>query len=1042
LRPRQRGATIERTFRTPVSRMQPSSAEKLVVVGGVAGGATAAARARRLDEACEIIVFDRGPFISFANCGLPYYVGDVIADEGKLLLASPELFRDRFRIDVRVQQEVLQIDRERRLVHVRDLRTDRAYSESYTKLVLSPGAQPLRPSIPGIDLPGIFVLRTIPDSRSIREFLHDGTARRATIVGAGFIGLEMAENLVARGLEVTVVEKAHQVLPPLDPEMAVLLEQRLRERGVTVITGDGVSGFRRGPDQALTVALESGGALETDLVILGIGVRPETQLARAAGIALGSTGGIAVDAQMRTNDPNIWAVGDAVEVKHVVTGQPILAALAGPANRQGRIAADSIFGRDSIFRGVQATAVCGCFGLTAACTGASEAALRRAGITDYEAIYLHPGHHVGYYPGAKPIHLKLIFSRETGRIYGAQAVAEEGAVRRIDVIALALQCDLTVFDLEQAELCYAPQYGAAKDPVNIAGFIAANVLRGDMPVASWADVVASEERAGAAIEPHQPPAGMPPSALLLDVRSRSEYEQGHVPDALNIPLEQLRHRLDELPHDRELWLHCQVGQRAYYATRLLLQRGYAARNLAGGYTTYLMFSRRARPTDAIERQSRLGRRSVVDGAGAAMTITSNEVPPANRVATRSPRHAPHALGRDHHVVVQDHLRLGHRRFHRQIVERAFFVVRVEREALEQHVVRRAEVEALEGLFVLVVLAPGEKTRAQPAAAWGAGRVLADERVVLVERERAVGLADGVGPGHDLEAEPRVALECALAGRGEVVAVVIGGALVAGAAGGGAAVVAAARAHPVPVDVEAEELIAAGVEVEPEALVAVGHRVGEAVGLKCGRAGGDADPVVRHGAVADEARMEADEDLRHALREVDLRVGGDVHVGCEIGARDLRAQMALAGVRERGVGDHVEPIGVLRVAAPAGEALLEVGVEQHAVVASDALVAGMARGDTDARVRAAAGAAFAGATRAAARSATAGCASAGSAAAPCARASAAARASCCAAAGTATAIAACSRVRVAARVGRARIAGCRAVIATREPRGHREQHPSA
>lgn len=559
--------------------------EKLIVIGGVAGGATAAARARRLDENCEIIVFDRGPFVSFANCGLPYYVGNVIADEAKLLLASPELFRDRFRIDVRVQQEVLSIDRHQKLVHVHNLQTGERYTESYTKLVLSPGARALRPPIDGIDLPGIFVLRTIPDSRQIRAFLSDGSARRALVVGAGFIGIEMAENLVARGLSVTIVEKADQVLPPLDPEMAIVLEQRMQEHGVTVITGDGVAAFRARTGGGLSVALQSGRNLDVDLVVLGLGVRPETALALEAGIKLGVTGGIAVDPQMRTNDPSIWAVGDAVEVKHIVTGQPVLAALAGPANRQGRIAADAIFGRHTTFRGVQTTAVCGCFGLTAACTGASETALQRAGISDYEAVHLHPGHHVGYYPGAKPIHFKLLFSRATGRIYGAQAVAEQGAVRRIDVVALALQRGLTVFDLEEVELCYAPQYGAAKDPVNVAGFIASNILRGDMPVARWSDVVTRELTSNA-----QPPdaASTEQDPLLIDVRNPAEFAQGHVPGARNIPLEELRDRVHELPRERELLLHCQVGQRAYYATRLLVQRGLRASNLPGGYATYKM----------------------------------------------------------------------------------------------------------------------------------------------------------------------------------------------------------------------------------------------------------------------------------------------------------------------------------------------------------------------------------------------------------------------------------------------------------------------
>ncbi len=550
--------------------------EKLVVVGGVAGGASAAARARRLDEQCEIVMFERGPFVSFANCGLPYHVGDVIKDERKLLLASPELFRNRFRIDVRVQQEVTSIDPAKRTVSVTDRVSGREYAEAYDALVLSPGAQALRPAIEGADLPNVFVLRTIPDSRKIRGFLSECTGRRALVVGAGFVGLELAENLVARGLEVSVVERAEQVMPPLDPEMAILLEQRMRERGVSVMRGRSVTRFERLSGELLKVELDNGESLETNLAVLCVGVRPETTLAVKAGLKLGVTGGIAVDEQMRTSDPHIWAVGDAVEVVDIVTKQKALIPLAGPANRQGRVAADVIFGRPRVFRGVQGTAVCGCFGLTAACTGASEKALRKAGIDDAQATYLHPGHHAGYYPGAKQIHLKLVFSKTDGRIYGAQAVAEEGAVRRIDVIALAIQKGLTVYDLEDVELCYAPQYGAAKDPVNVAGFVASNMLRGDMPAASWTEALAVHGDAA------------PRPTRLLDVRSRAEYELDHVPGAINIPLEELRQRHAELPRDGTLLLYCEAGQRAYFATRLLLQHGYAVRNLPGGIQTYRM----------------------------------------------------------------------------------------------------------------------------------------------------------------------------------------------------------------------------------------------------------------------------------------------------------------------------------------------------------------------------------------------------------------------------------------------------------------------
>jgi NADPH-dependent 2,4-dienoyl-CoA reductase/sulfur reductase-like enzyme/rhodanese-related sulfurtransferase len=497
----------------------------------------------------------------------------VIQEEKDLIVASPELFRDRFNIDVRTRSEVLSIDRDRRELEVKNLETGRVYTEAFTKLILSPGARAIRPPLPGIDLPGIFVLRTIPDSRRIRAWIDEKRATRAVVVGAGFIGLEMAENLAHRGLQVTVLEMAQQVMPPLDPEMAVYVEEHLREKGVSLRLGDGVAGFEKdeGGDAAgdgLRVQTASGHNLAADLVILAIGVRPQVALAEGCGLELGERGGIRVDASMRTSDPNIFAVGDAVEVADAVTGESVLVPLAGPANRQGRIAADVIHDRPLTFRGVQGTAVCGVFGLTVAMTGASERTLRRVGRDDFEAVYLHPGHHVGYFPGAKPIHLKLLFSRPDGRILGAQAIGEAGVARRIDVIAMAIQKQGTVFDLEEAELCYAPQFGAAKDPVNLAGMVAGNVLRGDHPLAQWSELTSDE-------------------VCLVDVRAPSEFKEGSVPGAVNIPLEELRGRLDELPEDREVWLFCAAGQRAYYATRALLQRGHLVRNLTGGYETYL-----------------------------------------------------------------------------------------------------------------------------------------------------------------------------------------------------------------------------------------------------------------------------------------------------------------------------------------------------------------------------------------------------------------------------------------------------------------------
>jgi NADPH-dependent 2,4-dienoyl-CoA reductase/sulfur reductase-like enzyme/rhodanese-related sulfurtransferase len=541
--------------------------KRVLVVGGVAGGASCAARLRRLDEQAEIVVFDKGPYASFANCGLPYYVGDVIADEKRLLVATPELFRTRFNIEVRTEQEVLAIDRPSRRIEVKDLRTGRLYQEAYDALVLAPGATPVRPPLPGIDLSGIFTLRTIPDSRRIRAWIDETAARKAVIVGGGFIGLEMAENLAHRGLEVSIVEMSDQVMPTLDREMAEYVCAHLIAKRVPVHLGDAVARFEGVDGRVASVVTQSGAALDADIVILSIGVKPETKLASDAGLELGSRRGIRVDESMRTSDPHIWAVGDAVEAHDFVTGEACLVPLAGPANRQGRIAADSICGRPARFRGVQATAICGVFGLTVATTGISERRLALAGNADYAAVYLHPGSHAGYYPGAKPIHLKLLFRKSDGLVLGAQGVGEEGVERRIDVISLAIQKGCTVFDLEEAELCYAPQFGAAKDPVNVAGMVAANVVRGDVQLANWAALAG-------------------PDVFLVDVREEVEFKRGAIDGAINLPLSQLRQRFEELPRDREIWVNCGVGQRSYYALRFLRQNGFAARNLPGGYQTY------------------------------------------------------------------------------------------------------------------------------------------------------------------------------------------------------------------------------------------------------------------------------------------------------------------------------------------------------------------------------------------------------------------------------------------------------------------------
>ncbi len=546
--------------------------KRILIVGGVAGGASCAARARRLSETAEIVIFDRGPFVSFANCGLPYYVGNVIPKEESLLVATPELFRDRFNIEVRLNTEVTAIDRGERKIRVKELVSGAESEEPYDALVLSPGAVPVRPGLPGIDLPGIFSLRTIPDSRQIKEWITRRQARRAVIVGGGYIGMEMTDNLLHLGLSVAVVEMQPQLMPLLDREMVAPIHEGLIRKGVALYLNDTVTAFAQNPDQSLQVLLKHGGALPADIIILAIGVRPETGLARAAGLAIGERGGIRVDACMRTSDPAIWAVGDAVEVCDVVTGAAAVIPLAGPANRQGRIAADVILGRTASFRGVQGTSVVGILDLVAAFTGPSERSLRALGLWTedgpFEKIYLHPGHHAGYYPGASQISLKLIFRKDDGRVVSAQAVGRQGVEKRIDVIAMAIQMKATVFDLEEAELCYAPQFGSAKDPVNLAGMIAANVLRGDARVAHWGELANS-------------------GALLLDVRDPIEFREDHLEGARNIPLNELRSRMPELPRDRPILAYCFVGQRSYYAARALVQHGYDIRSVSGGFQTFL-----------------------------------------------------------------------------------------------------------------------------------------------------------------------------------------------------------------------------------------------------------------------------------------------------------------------------------------------------------------------------------------------------------------------------------------------------------------------
>jgi NADPH-dependent 2,4-dienoyl-CoA reductase/sulfur reductase-like enzyme/rhodanese-related sulfurtransferase len=541
---------------------------KLLIVGGVAGGASAAARARRLSEGARIVLFERGPDVSFANCGLPYYLGGEITDRDKLLVVTPERLRARLNLDVRVRTSVEAIDRAAKKVRVRDLVTGQEYEETYDKLILAPGAAPIRPPLPGIDLPGIFTLRNLQDMDRIKAMLDQGV-RQAVIVGAGFIGLELAENFVRRGVATTVVEVQDQVLPPFDPEMMTPVAQELTSKGVSLLLGQSAEAFETGPN-GLTVRLKSGQRLPAQLVVLGVGVRPENKLAVGAGLEVGPRGGIRVNEHLQTSDPNIYAVGDAIEVKDFVTREPAQVPLAGPANRQGRIAADHIFGRESRYRGTQGTAVVRVFGRTAAMTGASEKVLRRAG-RPYRKVYVHPTDHAGYYPGAEPMTLKLLFDPQTGKVLGAQAVGGAGVDKRIDVLAVAIQAGLTVFDLEEMELAYSPQYGSARDPINMAGFVAGGLLRGDHPQVDVEAVLAA------------PPGRRP---FLVDVRTPQEFAGGHMPGAVNIPVDELRPRLDELPREKEIAVYCQVGQRGYLATRILRQAAFAAANVGGGYKAY------------------------------------------------------------------------------------------------------------------------------------------------------------------------------------------------------------------------------------------------------------------------------------------------------------------------------------------------------------------------------------------------------------------------------------------------------------------------
>ena len=546
---------------------------KYLIVGGVAGGATVAARLRRIDENAEIILFERGKYVSYANCGLPYYIGGTIAERDKLFVQTAQGFTARFNIDIRTEQEVTAIHPKEKTVEITDINTARTYSENYDKLILSPGAEPLRPGIEGINSDKIFTLRNVPDTDTIKKYVSRSNPRHAVVVGGGFIGLEMAENLHQLGIQVAVVEMANQVMAPLDYSMAAIVHQQLTDKQVDLRLEDGVSRFEETPE-GIIVHLRSGKQITTDLVILSIGVRPETRLAKEAGLSLGTLGGIAINDYMQTSDPDIYALGDAVEVRHLVTGKPALIPLAGPANKQGRIVANNIvYGNRETYPGTMGTSIAKVFDLTVAAAGANAKLLKRERIT-YQSSYTHSASHAGYYPGAVPMSVKILFSPENGQLLGAQIVGFDGVDKRIEMFAQVIQRKGTVYDLATLEHAYAPPYSSAKDPVNMAGYVAENILTQKVEIVHWRDI-----------------AGLQKDTLLLDVRTADEYSLGTLPNAINIPVDELRTRLSELPKDKPIVVSCAVGLRGYLAYRILTQHGFKnVKNLSGGYKTWSVAS--------------------------------------------------------------------------------------------------------------------------------------------------------------------------------------------------------------------------------------------------------------------------------------------------------------------------------------------------------------------------------------------------------------------------------------------------------------------
>ncbi|EJL6978781.1 FAD-dependent oxidoreductase [Vibrio cholerae] len=560
---------------------------KIVIIGGVAGGASAAARARRLSEDAEIIMFERGPYVSFANCGLPYHIGGDIKERSNLLLQTPESFLARFNVDVRTMNEVLRINRAAKTITVRNLLDQSEYDENYDFLLLSPGAGPVIPPIPGIQNPLTHSLRNIPDMDKIIQTLQMNKPEHATVVGGGFIGLEMMEAFHHLGIKTTLIEMADQVMTPVDREMAGFAHAEIRAKGIDLRLGAALKSVEYRPaatlpsaesgeslehkhvEGELDLVLSNGDTLTTDILIMAIGVRPETKLASEAGLQLGELGGIWVNEQMQTSDPAIYAVGDAVEEKDFVTGKQTLVPLAGPANRQGRMAADNMLGRNESYQGTQGTAICKIFDLAVASTGKNEKQLKREGIA-YEKVYVHTASHASYYPGAEVVSFKMLFDPQTGKIFGAQAVGKDGIDKRIDVMAVAQRAGMTVEQLQHLELTYAPPFGSAKDVINQAAFVATNLIKGDAKAIHFDEID-----------------NLTDEQVLLDVRNPMELQNmGYLPGAINIPVDQLRQRMNELPKDKEIVIYCQVGLRGNVAYRQLVNNGFKARNLIGGYRTY------------------------------------------------------------------------------------------------------------------------------------------------------------------------------------------------------------------------------------------------------------------------------------------------------------------------------------------------------------------------------------------------------------------------------------------------------------------------